>query len=77
MISRDRAHDEIAHALSLPEYYGRNLDALWDCLSAMKAEVILTDSEAMISALGAYGEKLIATLQEASQQNPHFHFEAK
>ena len=77
MISRDRAHDEIAHGLSLPDYYGRNLDALWDCVSSMEAEVILTDTEAMISALGSYGEKLVATLLEAAQKNPFFLFEAK
>lgn len=30
----DRAalHDYLAEAFALPEYYGRNLDALWDCL---------------------------------------------
>lgn len=74
MLSRERAHDEIARALSLPEWYGRNLDALWDMVSAMHADVILTDREAMLTSLGSYGELLIATLQEASEENPHFSF---
>ncbi|MCB9844001.1 MAG: barstar family protein [Phycisphaeraceae bacterium] len=26
-------HDELARALRLPEYYGRNLNALWDCIT--------------------------------------------
>ena len=25
-------HDDFAHALDLPDHYGRNLDALFDCL---------------------------------------------
>ena len=25
-------HDILAEAMNLPAYYGRNLDALWDCL---------------------------------------------
>ena len=26
-------HHWLAHELQLPQYYGHNLDALWDCLS--------------------------------------------
>jgi len=26
-------HDTLARALKLPAHYGRNLDALWDCLT--------------------------------------------
>ena len=32
MTDRAAAHAEIKDKLSLPEYYGANLDALWDCL---------------------------------------------
>ena len=77
MLSRERAHDEIAHALSLPEWYGRNLDALWDMASTLHADVILTDCDAMLASLGSYGELLIATLKEASEENPHFSFEIR
>lgn len=77
MVSRQRAHDEIAQVLCLPDYYGRNLDALWDCASTMEAEVILTDSIAMLDMLGNYGQQLIATLQEAAQKNPGFHLEIR
>lgn len=77
MLSRERAHDEIAHALALPQWYGRNLDALWDMVSTLHADVLLTDCDAMLAALGDYGEKLIATLWEASEENPNFSFETR
>ena len=77
MLSRERAHDALALALDFPEYYGRNLDALWDLVSTLEADVILTGSDAMLAALGEYGESLIATLQEAAQANPRFRIEIR
>lgn len=32
---REQAHEYLANMLELPAYYGRNLDALHDCLSEM------------------------------------------
>lgn len=33
MREREAAHTYLAEALQLPAYYGRNLDALYDCLT--------------------------------------------
>lgn len=33
MTDRETMHDVFARSFALPDYYGRNLDALWDCLS--------------------------------------------
>ena len=33
--SDERLHDELAFKLGLPEWYGRNFDALLDCLSSI------------------------------------------
>ncbi len=35
MQTREEAHVYLKDALELPEYYGGNLDALYDCLSEM------------------------------------------
>lgn len=32
MLSCTQAHDDLARGLTMPEHYGRNLDALRDCL---------------------------------------------
>ncbi|MBQ8507508.1 MAG: barstar family protein [Clostridia bacterium] len=74
MTSRAAAHDEIARALELPDYYGRNLDALWDCISAMEAYVTLINPAPMLNALGKYGCKLLGTMYEAAEENGNFQF---
>ena len=72
MLSRANAHAEIARALELPEYYGANLDALYDCASTMDAELTLIHPAPMLDALRIYGCKLISTLYEAAESNPGF-----
>ncbi|WP_414717252.1 barstar family protein [Tahibacter sp.] len=37
--SIEDAHDVLAASLDLPPYYGRNLDALWDCLTELRGPV--------------------------------------
>ena len=74
MLTRADAHAELARALELPEYYGANLDALWDCVSAMDAELTLVRPAPMLNALEGYGCKLLATLYEAAESNAGFRF---
>ena len=38
MTTRDAAHSHLALRLGLPDYYGRNLDALYDCLTERTAD---------------------------------------
>ena len=33
MVDKETTHEYLKEKLSLPDYYGANLDALWDCLS--------------------------------------------
>ena len=74
MLTRAEAHDELKRALNLPDYYGRNLDALWDLTSCMKAEVKMLHASEMVEALGDYGNRLIATLENAAAFHSDFRF---
>ncbi len=74
MRTRDQAHEHIASVLSFPPHYGRNLDALWDCLGDFEGEIMLKNAENMLAALGSYGASLIKTLNDAESANPHIKF---
>ena len=72
MIDRMSAHSHLAERLELPSYYGRNLDALYDVLTQIgeETEIVLTDPAAVVEQMGRYGESLLATMQEAAEENP-------
>lgn len=72
MVDRVTAHTHLAERLELPTYYGRNLDALYDMLTEIgeETEIVLTDPAAVAEQMGKYGEALLATLQEAAEENP-------
>lgn len=71
MTDRAEAHDYLARRLALPEYYGRNLDALYDCLSSgmEDTEIELQNADALVEALGAYGGLLLRVMEDAAAEN--------
>ena len=70
--SVEEVHDRFARALSLPEYYGRNLDALFDCLTDRREPVTvrLLHREALEDRLGRRGRALVRLLRRAARENP-------
>ena len=72
--SREALHQALAALLALPDYYGRNLDALHDCLTALSGPVHLTvlHAQALEDALGAYCRSFQRVLSDSAQENEHF-----
>jgi ribonuclease inhibitor len=65
--SLDEFYDEISGQLSLPAYFGRNLDALWDVLSTEvegPTEIVWQDAQASRQAMGEDFEKVVKVLKE-------------
>ena len=60
MTSIEQTHEYLAKALRLPPYYGRNLDALHDCLTDLSRSVwiILINGDCMDEQLDEYAKKL-------------------
>lgn len=65
----DQLHDALARDLALPAHYGRNLDALWDCLTTdVKGPVAieLRNADRAAPELAPY----LALLREAAAKRP-------
>lgn len=71
MTDRESLWDYVKEVLFLPDYFGRNLDALYDVLTEHRAPltVKLINREQMEAALGRYGRSLVETLAEVGEAN--------
>lgn len=65
------AHDYLKEVLALPDYYGRNLDALYDCLTELdETEIQFVNLDA---AGDSYFSRVLSVFQEAREENPRLH----
>ena len=69
MTDRDKAHEYIAETLEFPDYYGKNLDALFDCLTERGECSILFINLDALEMLGEYSGALLAVFEEAEAVN--------
>ena len=69
LLRREQAHEYLAQMLQFPTYYGKNLDALYDCLTDLHDCEITLKGAAFLTP-GSYGERIVKTLQDAAQANP-------
>ena len=61
MDSRTGLHEELKQKLSLPEYYGNNLDALNDCLGERRERelIVIENAGAFLETCEGYGLMLL------------------
>ena len=66
-------HETLAMLLDLPEWYGKNLDALHDCLTSIKdeTEIEVINKDALEEAIGRYSFSLMKVLKESAEENPN------
>ena len=71
MTDRETAHTYIKRKLELPEHYGKNLDALYDCLCEMSGtQIILTYVSEMKDSLRRYADNILNVFEAAEEKNP-------
>lgn len=66
-------HKALATALSFPDYYGNNLDALYDCLTEIGEEtrLELRNWHHIEAHLKDYSGKAVYVFHCAMEENPH------
>lgn len=73
--SREHLHEILARELELPTWYGRNLDALYDCLTDRFEDTLISvvNLEQLSDELQQYCGKLLRVLRDSAEENPHLH----
>lgn len=61
---KENPHGYIKEKLDFPDYYGENLDALFDCLTEMDRKTIIIKDSKIVD------EEIVATFVDASKENP-------
>lgn len=77
MKSKDVVHDYLQSELQIEEYYGNNLDALWDGLITydQPIKVTIIHYHELIENLGDYGFALLGVFRDTEIVNPNFRLE--
>ena len=60
-------HEILARTLAFPGWYGRNLDALYDCLTALREDTVITLYGTQ--SLGRWEKPFLRVLEDASREN--------
>lgn len=71
MTSKEEAHNYLAKKLTLPDYYGKNLDALHDCLLDIHTptNIVIYNRKTLESALELYANIMVGIFIHASKEN--------
>ncbi len=74
--TREDVHKYLAMMLDLPDYYGENLDALYDCLTEIGEDTVVgffeMDPGDGRPPISEYLHRIKMVMRDAEEENPHF-----
>ena len=75
LTDRETLHETLERELGFPSWYGRNLDALHDCLTDLHEPVQITLQN--LDSLMNYGTRLLRVFQAAAAENENIHIQCQ
>jgi len=74
--SREKLHLQLAEGLGFPQWYGKNLDALYDCLTDIReeTEIEIVNRSELKKFLGKYEKSFESVLIDAQDENENIKF---
>ena len=75
----DDVHEKIKTCFGFPDHYGKNWDALWDCLRDFalseqeERDVVIRGLECLPKRLKEYCQEAISIMEELEQKYPAIH----
>ncbi|MGN0203470.1 MAG: barstar family protein [Coprococcus sp.] len=73
LLEPEKAHGYLAERLKLPDYYGGNLDALYDCLTEIGEDTQLIMKMAENHKDNINMKKILMVMMDAENENPYLH----
>ena len=70
LMDRETAHEYLKQMLDFPDYYGKNWDALFDCLTDLKDYTIILEGQDLQEQNIKDAQMCWRVLKEAAQANP-------
>ncbi|MDD5922521.1 MAG: barstar family protein [Eubacteriales bacterium] len=68
--SPEELHTLLSDKLGFPEYYGKNLDALYDCLTDLSGTIVFTGTEHAEETLGRFFTAFRRVCRDAENSSP-------
>lgn len=66
---RTKAYDYMKKTLEFSDYFGNNLDALWDSVGDIKdAEIVIENARMIYRNLGEYGLKILDVFEDLKEK---------
>ena len=69
--SAEKIHEQLAKCLDFPPHYGKNLDALYDCLTEISRDPCIGLFYDPNAKNAEYIEKILCVCYDAEEENEH------